>query len=766
MTKPAADNESFSNLMFPLKGIDLSQAFGMQQPGTTPVGLNVRAYEPTSQRARGGQRPGLLKYIPSQVNGSNLIQELNSVVGSGFNAPGTSGSILVVQTHQTVGGSLANTQSSTFGSAVVSGNAVIAIIRSVDVSSGNGALPTSVTDGAGNVYTLAVNMSSMGSGNPVGGGNTGTYIALYYSSGVIGGTLTVTAHFGSSVAASMDVIEVSGLSALPLDQTSSNGDGGVTHTTANAGAITTTAAQEIVFTAVQSIMGINESQSVTSIGAPWSDLTNTSPSSRPGDDEYQTVSILQTNLTPTWSTFSATVQGYSAIQASFFAGPGTASTSQSGRIVTLVGVSLGVVKAFPAGGTNWVAVANTTGYTLNTSGVVRSASNNQKLWFADGKNWLYYDPATNSMQNWLASQGSLPVDEANNAPRLIGTWRGRTVLSGLLKDGQNWFMSAVGDPTNWNYFPIPPGLPTAAVAGNNSTLGVVGDIVTTLIPYSDDILIFGADSSIWMMNGDPAAGGQIDRVSDVIGMAWGIPWCKGPDGTLYFVSNKMGIYTLVPGQTPVRMSQQIEQLLYAVNTGLTNIRLVWDNFFQGLHVFVTFLASAQSTTHFFWEQRTGAWWEEQFANNNHNPIASTTFDGNVAGDRRTLFGSWDGYVRSSDVTALTDDGTAINSEILIGPLLTADMDDLMLKDLQAILGEQSGDVTYNVYVGNTAELALSAGAIATGTWGAGRSFNTPIRRSGHAVWVGITASNSWSFETIRARVVTLGKPRRRSGYNP
>jgi len=81
--------EQFLDLPFPAKGIDVSQGYGMQQQGTTASGVNVRTYEPSTQRARGGQRQGLSKYIGTQPNGSGLIQDLNLVVGVGFTPPTT-----------------------------------------------------------------------------------------------------------------------------------------------------------------------------------------------------------------------------------------------------------------------------------------------------------------------------------------------------------------------------------------------------------------------------------------------------------------------------------------------------------------------------------------------------------------------------------------------------------------------------------------------------------------------------------------------------
>lgn len=445
-----------------------------------------------------------------------------------------------------------------------------------------------------------------------------------------------------------------------------------------------------------------------------------------------------------------------------------AQSSQASRVVSLVAVNGGNVYCANAGGTAWGLMPNNTAFSppLNTSGVVRSAVNNQKLWFADGVHYAYFDPSVPGVQTWSAAQGVLPVDSAANTPRLICTWRGRTVLSGLLKDGQNWFMSAVNDPTNWNYFPTPV-TSTQAVAGNNSALGLVGDVITALVPYNDDTLVCGGDHTTWIFNGDPMSGGQINNVSSTIGFAWGIPWERDPYGTIYFVSNKMGIYALEPGQgPPTRISQQIEQLLSPANTGSTLIRMLWDDPWQGLHVFVTPADAAAAATHFFWEQRTGAWWTDVFGNNNLNPLCCTTFDGNLPGDRHPLIGSWDGYVRTITPTATTDDGTAISCSVVVGPLLTKEMDDVLFKDIQAHLASGTvGSVSYAVFVGSTAEIALANPAASSGTWTAGRNLDNFVRSSGHAIWVQLTATTPWALESLRCCVAGKNKVRRRNTYS-
>lgn len=445
---------------------------------------------------------------------------------------------------------------------------------------------------------------------------------------------------------------------------------------------------------------------------------------------------------------------------------GSMQTSASGRIVYLVAVSQGLPYWTTAGQSTWTASSNTTGSSppLNATGIVRSAVNNLKLFFVDGINSRYWDPADQTIKTWTATAGTLPIDGSNNRPRLICTWRGRTVLSGVLEDPQNWFMSAVNDPFDYDYAPSSPSA-TDAVAGNLSPLGLIGDVVTGLCPYSDDVLMVFGDHSIYAIRGDPLGGGSVDLVSDIIGAAWGQAWCKDPYGSIWFVSNRMGIYTLTPGSgPPVRVSQQIEQIVGDVNTGANTIRLAWNDRFQGLHVFITPTANAAAGAnafHLFYEARTGGWWKDTFANRNHNPLCVLTYDGNLPTDRAVLLGSWDGYVRNFSTTATKDDGTAIASSVVFGPLLTKDLDAVLFKDMQAVLGADSGDVTYAVHEGATAELALESTAILTGTFAAGRNHTTPIRRRGYALWVKITSTNQWAMEAIRIRIEGKGKVARR-----
>ena len=167
------------------------------------------------------------------------------------------------------------------------------------------------------------------------------------------------------------------------------------------------------------------------------------------------------------------------------------------------------------------------------------------------------------------------------------------------------------------------------------------------------------------------------------------------------------------------------------------------------------------TTHFFYEQRSGAWWMDQFADKRHDPLCCVTFDGNRPQDRAALIGSWDGYVRSLSGSATKDDTIPIESEVVIGPLNTPDLDEILVKELQAVLGVTSGDVEYAIHSGATVEEALDNDAAASGTWNAGRNLSSLVRRAGHALYVRISSTDAWAMEQIRVRMAGTGKVRRR-----
>lgn len=440
--------------------------------------------------------------------------------------------------------------------------------------------------------------------------------------------------------------------------------------------------------------------------------------------------------------------------------------SSSGRVVTVIAICQGrVFWLEPADDpldrviTEATNNADTTP-PMNFNGIMRSTPNNQKLYLVDGLHYRFFVPVTNTVENWTALQGYMPSDSTANPPipvpgdnlaRLCATWRGRIVLSGIITDGANWFMSAVGHPRNFDYSPISQ-TPEQAVAGNNSRLGLIGDQITALMAYNDDELIFGEQSSLYIMRGDPMIGGEIDLITSKVGVAFGEAFTQDSRGVIYFMSNTGAIYAMPPKSKPERISVPIDRRLQNLDMGAHEFRLEWDEVQKGFNVFITSLdAPNAADRHYFWEQTNG-WQPMRFGNKKHNPMASCVIDGNNPSDRVVAIGSADGFIRVFDPSATTDDGTAIESYVLLGPFLTKNFDEVKLKSIQAVLGKDSGDVNYAILYGRTAEEALVQTPVARGkgVFGAGRSMTQQTLISGYALYIKLSSTNRWAIESIRA----------------
>lgn len=452
-------------------------------------------------------------------------------------------------------------------------------------------------------------------------------------------------------------------------------------------------------------------------------------------------------------------------------GSAAVQASQFGRVVSTVVVVEGELYRLLPGAIAFDTVTNNTGNTpaMNETGLIRSAANSQKLWMLDGVNNVVYSPNLNTAELWTTTAGALPIDSDGNYGTLICNWRGRIVIAGVEGDPQNVYMSKVGDPTNWEYFPA---LPSSidAVAGNlPGSFGLIGDVVTALIPYSDDIMIVGCDSSIRILRGDPNDGGQVDLVTTAIGMAFGQAWCMGPLGEIYFFSNRCGVYVMVPGMQPKYLSADIENDLQRIDTGVNGVCLAWDDTFRGVYLFISPLAAPGEGSNYFWDQRNEAWFKDRYSNPKNNPLVACVFDGNLPEDRTLLLGGWRGYVMALDPNATDDDGDAIESEVWLGPILTSNLDDVTIRSLQAVMGENSGEVNCDIFAAETAEKAIAA-SLPGGSgprndepivFEPSRNLSSRVKISDHSLYIRLTSAVYWCLESIRCITTTNGKIRRR-----
>lgn len=430
----------------------------------------------------------------------------------------------------------------------------------------------------------------------------------------------------------------------------------------------------------------------------------------------------------------------------------------SPRAQTLLAVSNGKIKKVtPSGVSSPAGVDTLPQPELDaTSPYIDCAVLFGKVYFTDGLSYRVFDPRNDTVLEWKAvDAGTLP-----NRCKLVANWRGRAVLARGADDPHNWHMSEQGSPTNWDIFP-PVQTATQAISGNNARAGLCPDLINSLIPYNDDLLLFGCDSSLWMMRGDPMAGGVFDLVSDVTGVAFGRSWAKDPEGTLYFFGSRGGVYIMKPGSVPVSMTQStIERRLNNVNLSQFYVEMFWNTYDDGLHVFLMpFTDTASRTKHYFWERKSGAWYEDTFALTKQ-PSAAVVIDGDAADDRCLLIGTYDSSIVRWDKLATSDDGQLIDGKVLIGPIAPDDSEfDARITNLAAVMANQ-GAVNYKLYASTTPD--DKGQPVASGQFVPGRNPIHLVRARGAFVWMELQQANAftrWSLESIRLDAYPAGRKR-------
>jgi len=198
--------------------------------------------------------------------------------------------------------------------------------------------------------------------------------------------------------------------------------------------------------------------------------------------------------------------------------------------------------------------------------------------------------------------------------------------------------------------------------------------------------------------------------------------------------------------------------LAAINLSTNMVRLVWNDALRGLHVYVSRVGTAGACTHYFWEQRSNAWFVDILASTNFNPLAVCTLDGDSPNDRVMTIGTRNGYILYESVGVSTDDGSSPSSEVWLGPIQGKRQEAFILKELQAILGRGSAGVTYDVFADVAAETAFNASSLQTGTWASGRNKSNMVRLEGTAFYIRITKTSDlpWQMENLMAKIRPLG----------
>ena len=365
---------------------------------------------------------------------------------------------------------------------------------------------------------------------------------------------------------------------------------------------------------------------------------------------------------------------------------------------------------------------------------------------------------TGSLTLWTATTGMVPL-----GCELICMWRDRLVLA----TGHLWYMSRVGNPLDFNYGDNYEDV-ARAVAGNspNNQAGLMGDIITALMPYADDCLLFGSRKSLWILRGDPAQSGYIDNLSYEIGLVAPTAWCYTPEKTLVFLSDD-GLYLMSGkcGSLPESFSREkLPDELLHTNWANATVTMAYDVEARGIHLFITYDQDVAST-HWWIDWEAKSLWKVAL-DNAHEPLALLPFRAND-GTGSVLVAGRDGQVRHFQRDCWLDDGdNTITSYVMIGPLRLGAHDyfEGMVSEITGVLTEDSGDVDWSIHVGKTPEAAVGASAAASGTWTvAGLNYTENPRCGGVAAIVKLTGGEAVPWATEHVDIVVRQMGRRRVG---
>jgi hypothetical protein len=208
---------------------------------------------------------------------------------------------------------------------------------------------------------------------------------------------------------------------------------------------------------------------------------------------------------------------------------------------------------------------------------------------------------------------------------------------------------------------------------------------------------------------------------------------------------------------------------------LTNaVSMAWDARERGFHLFVT--PETGVGTHWWLDVANKAMWPVVLQEG-HQPTAVARIAGESGGLHEVVLGCADGYLRKFSGEATTDDGTDIESHVLIGPfrLTTDDLSDAILAEIHGILADNAGTVSWHIIPATNAEeaadLAVEAVADAlagvdpgdvvacSGSWTELRNRVERPRVRGPWCVIWLASTYAWAYEAVAVRINQLGRLR-------
>lgn len=301
---------------------------------------------------------------------------------------------------------------------------------------------------------------------------------------------------------------------------------------------------------------------------------------------------------------------------------------------------------------------------LAGTGFVSLAPCQQKLFAASGGTINYYDPVAGTVTSTItASAGTVPAN-----CNIVVSWVDRLVVAGNPAEPHVWYMSRLGDFTDWEYGETDQG---SAQAGTNYQGGAIGPPITCLIPHNRGCLIIGSLDAMFSLRGNPnSQGSYIEQISHSVGPISQSAWCR-TDKDQLIIMTRDGLYAMdsACGSPPVALSREhLPRELINIDTTSYGVHLAYDQMLQAVHIWVTPTASTNGT-HWLYDMRFGGYWPIQLGAQSFQPLAVTEYPSASTSLRSAvLLASKDGTVRQFDYDAENDTDTNFTTSVTMGPI--------------------------------------------------------------------------------------------------
>ena len=318
-------------------------------------------------------------------------------------------------------------------------------------------------------------------------------------------------------------------------------------------------------------------------------------------------------------------------------------------------------------------------------------------------------------------------------------YRGRKIYA----EGALWYASRAGDLTVFDYGGDGED-PTRAA------MGKVGDVVrndaatiTAVFSVDSSAIYISTANTLWVCRDDVTTGTFV-RAIPFAGAVSKDAWTF--DGQRFYIVSANGVYAYTPGEGASRISTSIPEEL----CGMTQALCQYDPKYNAIHIF-------SDAGDWYFELDAKAWWPQSF-HDEHRPVLGCVFG------RKPRFYCKDGVWREFDEdTTIDDEDHPIESKVVIGPIRCASREDGdgLFDKFTSALAKESGVVAVELYVGKTAEDAVTAAEESRAmAWhesiigGYSRSCYPRVR--GAWVCVRFVSTAPWAFESMTAVTKALG----------